>query len=128
MPNAADAQIAVSALSLVSGGGLISVGFFLADRARGIDLTLRTAVSGGIASIGAYAFAQGCTLQAAMPETLVIAVASVTAVALFTTRHGRNKSGIGGTGGWGITSTSDLTGSTSQPAEPHQEPKKDAAA
>jgi hypothetical protein len=60
-------------------------------------------------------------------------VASVAAVVLFTTRFGREKIGIGGPGGWGVTSTSDLTSgardAAARPAEQqHPESKKDAAA
>lgn len=128
MLESTDAQIAVSALSLVSGVGLISVGFFIADRARKLELTMRTAVSAVIAASGAYGLAQGATLQAGFSETMFLTLGSLVAVAMFATRYGRQHGGIGGRAGWGITSTSDLPGAQGPKSLVTPEPtEKDAA-
>jgi hypothetical protein len=114
-----DAQIAVSAMSLVSGAGLISVGFFVADRAWRLELTMRAAVSAVIAASGAYGVAQGVTLQAGLSETMVLTAGSFVAVVLFATRYGRNQGGIGGRGGWGMTAASELAAPQNNPRSQH---------
>lgn len=98
-----DVKLAVSALSIVSGLGLISVGQYVAERARRLEMSSRVIVAGINVALGGYALARGVTLQAGPIESFLLLLLSVLAVILFATRHGRRQIGADT---WGVTTDS----------------------
>lgn len=107
MHDPSDAQIAISAMSCVSGLGMISVGMFLVDRAKRLEVTARVVLAGVIAGTGGYALAVGLTLRAELLESILLTALSLVLVVLFATRYGRRHIGADD---WGVTtSRAELT-------------------
>lgn len=105
MPDPSDAQIAISAMSCVAGLGMISVGMFLVDRARRLEITARVGLAGVIAGTGGYALAVGITLRAGLLESVLLTLLSLVLVVTLATRYGRRRIGAHD---WGMTYHADL--------------------
>lgn len=102
MHDPSDAQIAISAMSCVAGLGMISVGMFLLDRARRLEVTARVGLAGVIGGTGGYALAVGVTLRADLLESVLLTAVSLVLVVMFATRYGRRKIGADD---WGVTTS-----------------------